>query len=110
MGRSHIYHVLGYGKWQPNNRRTVYTAMNRHEMGQAAYKALIHGDEIIEWDYQTKRGQKMVEAGPARVIPCEICNQEGCIVCKYSGVRKPGQAWINGWSTWQLDEIKKEHI
>jgi len=103
MGRSITYHVVGTAA-----NGNIYPAMSREEMAQKQHQAAAHGDGTLSWYAQTRVGDRQVEAGPSRVVPCQTCQGNGCIVCRFSGVCRPGTWYARLWAPWQLVEIAKD--
>jgi len=102
MGRSVTYHVVGTA-----DNGNLYCAMSREEMAQKEYQAAARGDGALSWYSQTRVGDRLVESGPSRVVSCQVCQGNGCIVCRFSGVCRPGKWYARLWRPWQLNEIAK---
>ena len=100
MGASRTYHVVGVA-----DNGNLYPAMTREEMAQKQHKAAAQGDGALSWAAQTQTGAKLAAAGPSRVVPCRVCNGNGCVVCRWAGVCRPGDWYKRLWQPWQLAEI-----
>src|SRR5574343_327875 len=114
MGRSYIYHVIGYGieriQEDDSVRRYEYPCMNKREMAQAVIKAERNGDAIMGWYSQTGTGNRMLNgydneiAGNVKLpklIACPKCHGNGCGICNAAGYTT--KAWLKGFQEWQLE-------
>ena len=124
MRRSQTFHCVGYAL-ASNGRRRIFTAMNRLEIAQARHNAEKEGLKIASWIAQTKTGEKIlgcdcfgflldVEVPSVKTVICPICKGDGhngkfyCVVCKGSGITRPGRWYEKSWQSWQLEDMKSQ--
>ena len=123
MSRSFTYHVVGYSRkrevvedGQKIIHQTAEGAMSRLEIMQLSAYAEKAGRPIIEWQAQTKTGQRILgnewsgvfpiktaDVPKVKTVECPKCKGEGkgCSICNFAGFTT--RKHLNGFRPWQLE-------